>query len=105
MDNIQIIRSTDLGDTLTVVDSKLESNVSTLNELLREDAVAKGVFLNDYKQMDTASKVYEFVGEICSQTVVTEPTYAELNAAFDAALAANPNMNRYVTQYGSSSWG
>ena len=105
MDNLQVIRSTDLGDTLTVVDSKLESNVSTLNELLREDSVAKGVFLNDWKQMDAASKVYEFVGEICSQTVVTEPTYAELNAAFDAALAANPNMNRYIMQYGSSSWG
>ena len=105
MDNLQVIRSTDLGDTLTVVDSKLESNVSTLNELLREDSVAKGVFLSNYKQMDAASKVYEFVGEICSQTVVTEPTYAELNAAFDAALAANPNMNRYTMQYGSSAWG
>lgn len=105
MNNLQVIRSTDLGDTLTVVNSKLESNVSTLNELLREDAVEKGVFLNDYKQIDAASRGYEFVGEICSQTVVTDPTYAELNAAFDAALAANPNINRYVMQFGSSSWG
>ena len=105
MSNLQVIRSTDLGDTLAVVNNKLESNVSTLNALLREDAVEKGVFLNDYKQIDAASRGYEFVGEICSQTVVTEPTYAELNAAFDAALAANPNMNRYIMQYGSSSWG
>ena len=105
MSNLQVIRSTDLGDTLAVVNNKLESNVSTLNALLREDAVEKGVFSNNYKQIDAASRGYEFVGEICSQTVVTEPTYAELNAAFDAALAANPNMNRYIMQYGSSSWG
>lgn len=105
MSNLQVIRSTDLGDTLTVVGNKLESNVGTLNELLREDSVLKGVFLNDYTQIDPDFSNYEIVGEICSQTVVTEPTYAELNAAFDKALAANPNMNRYVMQYGSVSWG
>ena len=105
MSNLQVIRSTDLGDTLTVVGNKLESNVSTLNELLREDSVLKGVFLNEWKQIDPDFGNYELVGEICSQTVVTEPTYAELNAAFDEALAANPNMNRYAMQYGSSSWG
>ena len=104
MSNLQVIRSTDLGDTLTVVGNKLESNVSTLNELLREDSVLKGVFLNEYKQIDPDFSNYEFVGETCSQTVVTEPTYAELNAAFDKALADNPNMNRYVMQYGSTSW-
>ena len=105
MSNLQVIRSTDLGDTLTVVGGKLETNVSSLNELLRDYAVSKGVFLNDYTQIDPANRKYEFVGEICSQTVTTEPTYAELNAAFDAALAANPDMNRYIMQYGSSSWG
>ena len=105
MSNLQVIRSTDLGDTLTVVGNKLETNVSTLNELLRDDAVSKGVFLNDHTQIDPANRKYEFVGEVCSQTVTTEPTYAELNAAFDAALAANPDMNRYVMQFGSMSWG
>ena len=105
MSNLQVIRSTDLGDTLTVVGNKLETNVSSLNELLRDDAVSKGVFLNEYTQIDPANRKYELVGEICSQTVTTEPTYAELNAAFDAALAANPDMNRYVMQFGSVSWG
>ena len=105
MSNLQVIRSTDLGDTLTVVGDKLETNVSSLNELLRDDAVSKGVFLNEFTQIDPANRKYELVGEICSQTVATEPTYAELNAAFDAALAANPDMNRYVMQFGSSSWG
>ena len=105
MSNLQVIRSTDLGDTLTVVGNKLETNVSSLNELLRDDAVSKGVFSNEYTQIDPANQKYDFVGEICSQTVTTEPTYAELNAAFDAALAANPDMNRYVMQFGSASWG
>ena len=105
MSNLQVIRSTDLGDTLTVVGNKLETNVSSLNELLRDDAVSKGVFLNEFTQIDPANRKYDFVGEICSQTVTTEPTYAELNAAFDAALAANPNMNRYIMQFGSMSWG
>ena len=105
MSNLQVIRSTDLGDTLTVVGGKLETNVSSLNELLRDDAVSKGVFLNEFTQIAPANLKYEHVGEICSQTVTTEPTYAELNAAFDAALAANPDMNRYIMQYGSSSWG
>ena len=105
MSNLQVIRSTDLGDTLTVVGNKLETNVSSLNELLRDDAVSKGVFLNEFTQIDPANRKYELVGEICSQTVTTEPTYAELNAAFDAALAANPDMNRYAMQFGSSSWG
>ena len=105
MSNLQVIRSTDLGDTLTVVGNKLETNVSSLNELLRDDAVSKGVFLNEFTQIDPANRKYELVSEICSQTVTTEPTYAELNAAFDAALAANPDMNRYTMQFGSSSWG
>ena len=105
MSNLQVIRSTDLGDTLTVVGNKLETNVSSLNKLLRDDAVSKGVFLNEFTQIDPANRKYELVGEICSQTVTTEPTYAELNAAFDAALAANPDMNRYAMQFGSSSWG
>lgn len=105
MSNLQVIRSTDLGDTLTVVGDKLETNVSSLNELLRDDAVSKGVFLNECTQIDPANRKYELVSEICSQTVTTEPTYAELNAAFDAALAANPDMNRYVMQFGSMSWG
>lgn len=104
MSNLQVIRSTDLGDTLTVVNNKLETNVSSLNELLRDDSVSKGVFLNEYNQIDPDFSNYEFVGEVRSQTVVTEPTYAELNAAFDEALAANPNMNRYVMQYGNTSW-
>ena len=105
MSNLQVIRSTDLGDTLTVVGDKLETNVSSLNELLRDDSVSKGVFLNECSQIDPANRKYELVGEICSQTVTTEPTYAELNAAFDAALAANPDMNRYIMQFGSMSWG
>lgn len=104
MINTQVVHSGDLGETLKIVAGKLEVDANDLVDDIRAAEIAQGVFPNTYTQFNSSAP-YIFQGDICSQLLQTEPTYEKLSGMFDAAVAANPSLTRYIAQFGSSSWG
>ena len=104
MTEIRVLHGTDLGQSLEISQGKLEVNAANVRQKLADAEIDAGIFPNTYNQVDPANNPYILHGEIRSQLESTEPTYEELGLAFENALTENPNINRYVLQYGSTSW-
>ena len=100
----QVIHSTDIGETLKVVNGKLEvDSIAIIDDIAKANETAE-YFTDSYFQSNTDDRYYayqEIQGGVLQPAM---PSYEELAAKVAAAKISHPNATRISVNYGASSW-